>query len=92
MTSYLVKPVLLRETRRPDLVQYINMRAEGQLVSLYKLNWRINAKMKEQSFESKENGNPRENLYKLATNKYRQKVRIMFFIVIIMKFYSSLLI
>lgn len=32
MTSYLVKPVLLRETRRADLVQYINMRAEGQYV------------------------------------------------------------
>lgn len=48
--------------------------------------------MKEQSFESKENGNPRENLYKLATNKYRLKVRIMFFIVTIMKFCTSLLV
>lgn len=58
----------------------------------YKFNRRINARMKEQSFEPKENGNPRENLYKLATNKYRLKGRIMFFIVIIMKFCSSLLV
>lgn len=61
-----------------------------QLVYLYKFNWTVNTRVKEQSFKSKENGNPRRNLCKFATKKYRLKGRIKYFIIIIMRLHSSL--
>lgn len=69
MTSYLVKLSYKRRQEELGLSTTLTRKLREQLVYLYKFNWQINTRVKEESFKLKENDNPRRNLYKFHINK-----------------------